>query len=112
MFSGYSSGHERKCYQLTGGAWVKQESLSTARAESKASLSCDGFLVTGVFDGSYSIKSSNVVFSGSTWQDGPPMQEGVYDHYQVSLGKTVYIIGRVVCDTYMRSYDLCCRGMD
>ena len=94
MNAGRSSGAiQRSCYMLINGAWVQQASLTTARHRSATSMSSDGLFVTGGFDGS-SILSSTEVFSGSTWQAGPPLKEAVNGHCQVTIGSVVYIIGR------------------
>ena len=101
MFAGYSSGAQSSCYKLTGGAWVQQASLATARGYSAASMSADGLLVTGGYDGR-SFLSSTKVLSGSTWQTGPPLPEAMHGHCQVYIRGTVYIIGRVGCNTDIR----------
>ena len=102
MFAGSDSSWvtQSSCYKLTGGAWVQQASLATARWASAASMSGDGLLVTGGWGGSY--LSSTEVLSGSTWQAGPPLKEAVNGHCQVSIGSVVYIIGRSVLSIHTR----------
>ena len=100
MFAGHASGvTQSSCYRLTGGAWVQQANLTTARDSSGASMSGDGLLVTGGWNGSR--LSSTEVLSGSTWQAGPPLKEAVHGHCQIYLQGSVYITGKVGCDTYI-----------
>ena len=95
MFAGHDGSYVRhsSCYQLTGGAWVPQDSLATARYAAAGSLTSDGeWLVTGGTDDTGRLSSTELL-SGGTWQAGPSMVEPVAGHCQVTLGGVVYIIG-------------------
>ena len=63
-------------------------------------MSGDGLLVTGGYDGSTRLSSTEVL-SGSTWQAGPPLKEPLIDHCQIYLQGKVYITGQVGCNTYI-----------
>jgi N-acetylneuraminic acid mutarotase len=78
-----------KCYSLGNNEWVSSASMYSVRTSAAAAQLQDGkLLVTGGFDGSYSLKSAEMLAEEGWESNIPSLPVTIYGHCMVTVNST------------------------
>jgi hypothetical protein len=79
-----------KCYSLENNEWVSSASMNSARGYAAAAQLQDGnLLVTGGWDGSYSVLNSAEMLTEEGWESNiPSLPVTIYGHCMVTVNST------------------------
>ena len=82
------------CRYLCAGGWREFPSMKTPRYFGGSSDSSSGWFVTGGWDTNATILATTEVYTtGNGWTAGPKLPIPLFDHCQLLIGETVYILG-------------------
>ena len=95
-FIGYADGkYQESCHTFEEEGWNSRPNMKYKRSQAAASMMAEGWMVTGGWDGSNDL-SSTEIFSGGQWTDGPALSVQMAAHCQVTSRDGVIVAGKLI----------------